>query len=48
MTKLQEMNKEYYQAVEKKDWKVAKELLDKITKLQNEKIFAFYNNIKKI
>lgn len=44
---LNEMNRKYYNAVAVKDWKTAKELLDKITKLQNEMIFGYYEGLKK-
>ena len=43
---LKELDKEYYKAVAVKDWKTAKELLDKTTKIQNELVFGYYEHLR--
>lgn len=45
--RIERLNKEYYRATTIKDWATAKKLLDEITKLENERIFNFYGNLKK-
>jgi len=45
--RIERLNKEYYRATAMKDWATAKKLLDEITKLENERIFNFYGNLKK-
>ena len=45
--RIERLNKEYYRATAIKDWATAKKLLDEITKLENERIFNFYGNLKK-
>lgn len=45
--RIERLNKEYYRATAIKDWTTAKKLLDEITKLENERIFNFYGNLKK-
>ena len=43
---LEKLDKEYYKAVAVKDWKTAKELLDKTTKIQNELVFGYYEHLR--
>ena len=45
--RIERLNKEYYRATAIKDWATAKKLLNEITKLENERIFNFYGNLKK-
>ena len=43
---LKKLDQEYYKAVAIKDWKTAKKLLDKTTKIQNELTFGYYEHLK--
>ena len=45
-TLLKELDNEYHKAVAIKDWKKAKELLDKTTKIQNELVFGYYEHLR--
>ena len=42
---MKELEKRYYDAVKRKDWEEARILLDKITKIETEKIKAYYQNL---
>lgn len=39
------LNKRYYDAVKRKDWEEAKILLDKITKIEMERLKTYYQNL---
>ena len=43
---LKELDKEYYKACSIKDWKTVKELLEKITIIQNELVFGYYEHLR--
>ena len=47
MTNINELNKKYYEAIHRGDLVTAGKLLDEITKLENERIFNYYKNIRK-
>lgn len=47
MTNVNELNKKYYEAIRKGDLVTAGKLLDEITKIENERIFNYYKNIKR-
>lgn len=42
---LERLDKEYYEATKRKDWKEAKRLLEVITKLEAERLKKYYTGL---